>query len=49
MNEIFGLRNISHLTRNLRDLRSWLPKTVYCRLETTIKKTTVMATTTYFC
>ena len=34
MNDIFRLKNISYTTRNPRDLNSWLPKTVYCGLET---------------
>ena len=34
MNDIFRLRNIPYTIRNLRDLDSWLPKTVYCGLET---------------
>ena len=33
MNEIFRLRNIPYTIRNLRDLESQLPKTVYCGLE----------------
>ena len=34
MNDIFRLRNIPYTIRNPRDLDSWLPKTVYCGLET---------------
>ena len=34
MSEIFILRNIPHTIRNARDLDSYLPKTVYCSLET---------------
>ena len=34
MNDIFRLRNIPYTIRNARDLDRWLPKTVYCGLET---------------
>ena len=34
MNDILRLRNISYTIRNPRDPDSWLPKTVYCELET---------------
>ena len=34
MNDIFRLRSIPYTTRNPRDLDSWLPKAVYCGLET---------------
>ena len=34
MSEIFMLRNIPCTIRNARDLDSYLPKTVYCSLET---------------
>ena len=38
MNDIFRLGNIPYTIRNLRDLDSWLPKTVYCGLGTLVYK-----------
>ena len=46
MNEIFRLRNIPYTIRNPRDLDCRLPKTMYCGLETSTQRTTIMATTT---